>query len=124
MCFKVGNKENFIKLSNKKSGIIFQVPRNSLLEAINHEIFDDLLIGNFMKTTLVNVKSLYPNFSPYVAKYGDNGLSRSSNELEEYFDYYKLNSMDFWSDMLRFKTEGIIRNSYNENDLIFRFSKK
>ena len=48
-----------------------------------------------MKTTLVNVKSLYPNFSPYVAKYGDNGLSRSSNELEEYFDYYKLNSMDF-----------------------------
>ena len=26
--------------------------------------------------------------------------------------------------MLRFKTEGIIRNSYNENDLIFRFSKK
>lgn len=124
LCFKVGNKENFIKLSNKKSGIIFQVPRNSLLEAINHEIFDDLLIGNFMKTTLVNVKSLYPNFSPYVAKYGDNGLSRSSNELEEYFDYYKLNSMDFWSDMLRFKTEGIIRNSYNENDLIFRFSKK
>ena len=29
------------------------------MEAIEYEIFDDLLIGNFMKTTLHNMESLY-----------------------------------------------------------------
>ena len=61
-------------------GITFAVPRNSLMSAIDYRIFDDLLIGNFMKTTLHGVKSLYEepgrfNFS--VAKYGDNGLVES-----------------------------------------------
>jgi hypothetical protein len=31
-------------------GITFEAPRHSLLTAVRYEIFDDLLIGNFVKT--------------------------------------------------------------------------
>jgi len=109
--FKVGNKPYEINFSNKNTMIEFEVPRTSLMKAIHYEIFDDLLIGNFMKTKLINIESLYPNFSPYVAKYGDNGLSKSSLELKKYFDYYKINSANYWRDLLRIKTEDIIRKT-------------
>ena len=56
--FKVGSKEINIKMSNKHSQILFEAPRKSLMMSINKEIFDDMLIGNFMKTTIIN-KSLY-----------------------------------------------------------------
>jgi len=107
--FKVGNKDFTIKLSNKKEGIEFNAPRNSLVFSIKNNIFDDVLIGNFMKTKLFNVSSLYPDFTPYVAKYGDNGMARTENELKKYFDYYKFNSPNYWIDFLKIKSEGIIR---------------
>ena len=62
-----------------------------------------------MKTTLINVPSLYPDFTPYVAKYGDNGEAYSKEELKKYFDYYKLNSANFWTDFLKIKSETYIR---------------
>ena len=40
-------------------GITFELPRHSLVESCKYSIFDDLLIGNFMKTKLYNLKSLY-----------------------------------------------------------------
>ena len=68
-----------------------------------------MLIGNFMKTKLINC-DMYPNFSPYVAKYGDNGLAKSELELKNYFKYYKLNSADYWRDYSpsTLKTFGLI----------------
>ena len=48
-----------------------------------------------MKTQLINVRSLYPDFTPYVTKYGDNGLSKSEKELKNYFEYYKFKSLNF-----------------------------
>ena len=36
-----------------------------------------------MKTKLINVPSLYPDFTPYVTKYGDNGKVYSNNELKK-----------------------------------------
>ena len=107
--FCVGNKDFTIKLSNRNEGIEFNTPRNSLIFSIKNNIFDDILIGNFMRTKLINVPSLYPNFTPYVAKYGDNGMSRSEKELKKYFDYYKLNSANYWLDYLKIKSENIIR---------------
>ena len=101
LSFKVGASEHNIKLSNKKVGIQFSCPRNSLNTAITNNIFDDVLIGNFMKVRLINTKSLYPHFTPYVTKYGDNGQSYSNNELKNYFEYYKLNSSNFWTDYLK-----------------------
>ncbi len=90
LCFKVGGKENYIDLNpHSPRGIVFETPRNSLMSSIHFEIFDDLLIGNFTKVTLINEKSLYPDFSPYVAKYADNGGAKSSKELRKYFKYYR-----------------------------------
>ncbi len=109
LSFKVGGTELNIKFSNKKEGIQFHTPRNSLIFAINNNIFDDVLIGNFMKVRLINVPSLYPNFTPFITKYGDNGTAYSKNELKKYFQYYKLNSANYWSDFLKIKTEDIIR---------------
>jgi hypothetical protein len=107
--FKVGNKDFIIKLSNREEGIEFNTPRNSLIFSLNNNIFDDILIGNYMKTKLINVPSLYPDFTPYVAKYGDNGMARSNKELKKYFDYYKFNSTNYWLDYLKIKSENIIR---------------
>jgi len=83
--FFIGNKEFNIKLSDRNEGIQFETPRNSLIYSVKNNIFDDLLIGNFMKTKLINVPSLYPDFTPYVTKYGDNGKVYSNNELKKYF---------------------------------------
>ena len=124
LSFKVGASEHNIKLSNKKAGIQFSCPRNSLIAAISNNIFDDVLIGNFMKVSLINTISLYPNFTPYVTKYGDNGQSYSNNDLKNYFEYYKLNSSNFWTDYLKIKTEDIIRPKLEKYKSLYYISRK
>ena len=109
LSFKIGKSEYNLKFSKKNEGIQFTTPRNSLIFAIENQIFDDILIGNFMQVKLINVPSLYPNFTPYVTKYGDNGKAKSKIELNNYFDYYKFNSANFWLDFLKLKSEEIIR---------------
>ena len=52
---------------------------------------------------LINVPSLYPDFTPYVTKFGDNGLSKTSKELKKYFEYWKFKSPNFWIDYLKSK---------------------
>jgi len=56
-------------------------------------IFDDLLIGNFIKVTLHGEWGpgrLYPDFSPFVAKYGDNGRAHTLKELREFhWSYFR-----------------------------------
>ena len=83
--FVVGKKDFNIKMKGPiNKGITFEVPRNSLVEACRYNIFDDLLIGNFMKTKLYNLSNLYDpkiNFNAIVCKYGDNGLAYSKEEL-------------------------------------------
>ncbi|WP_422723981.1 MBL fold metallo-hydrolase [Hyalangium rubrum] len=92
--FRVGGREHFIPFRRGRfhKGITFEAPRNSLMTAVRYEVFDDLLIGNFMKTTLhgdFGEGRLYPDFSPYVAKYADNGRVRTRNELAAYFAEYR-----------------------------------
>jgi len=92
--FRVGGKDNVIELGKAKfgRGITFEVPKNSLMTAVQYAVFDDLLIGNFMKTTLhgkFGEERLYPNFTPYVAKYADNGKVRTKEELDAYFRHYR-----------------------------------
>jgi hypothetical protein len=93
--FRVGGQDHRIELDRAQpgKGITFEVPRGSLLTAVRYQVFDDLLIGNFMKTTLhgdFGPSRLYPDFSPYVAKYGDNGRARTRDELRRYFrSYYR-----------------------------------
>ncbi len=90
---RVGGEDNRIefKKSGFQRGVTFEVPRHSLVEAIRWQVFDDLLIGNFMRTTLHGrwpQSQLYPHFTPYVTKYGDNGGARSREELRHYFAQY------------------------------------
>jgi L-ascorbate metabolism protein UlaG (beta-lactamase superfamily) len=91
---RVGGWTHRVELRKRRfeRGVTFEVPRGSLMAAIEWEIFDDLLIGNFMKTTmhgpLARQGGLYPDFSPYVAKYADNGGARTLKELDEYFRAY------------------------------------
>lgn len=91
---KVGGEDNIVQLKEGKfdNGVVFEVPKHSLMRAIRYEIFDDLLIGNFMRTHLVGKwpkSKLYPDFSPYVAKYADNGLAKTPEQLRQYFSEYR-----------------------------------
>jgi len=53
------------------------------------------MIGNFTKTTLhgpwerQGTLALYPDFIPFVTKYGDNGGAHSRDELVVYFAEYQ-----------------------------------
>jgi hypothetical protein len=92
--FRVGDGEHTVALEGPETGraITFAVPRASLMRAIEWEIFDDLLIGNFMLTTLHGTwpsSGLYPDFTPYVTKYADNGRARSDEQLRAYFAEYR-----------------------------------
>ena len=70
--FIIGKKDFNLKMNGPADkGITFELPRNSLVEACKYSIFDDLLIGNFMKTRLHNLSSLYDptiNFNNIVPK--------------------------------------------------------
>ena len=76
-----------------------------------------------MKTKLINVPSLYPDFTPYVTKYGDNGMARSKDELKKYFEYYKFSSANYWLDFLKIKSENIIRSKIEKYKNLYFFAR-
>lgn len=90
---RVGGKDHVVELNTRfNRGITFEAPRFSFITALAHEVFDDMLIANFMKTTLHGkwpTTGLYPDFSPFVGKYADNGRAKSRKELESYFELYR-----------------------------------
>jgi hypothetical protein len=72
-------------------GVNFWVPRESLLDTAKYGYFDDLLIGNFMKTQLFNME-LYPHFSPLVAKLGGNAKVYTNQQLLRFRLHYFIRS--------------------------------
>ena len=88
---RVGGKDNMISFQNKlKNGVSFELPRNSLLESVRFRIFDDLLIGNFMKTTLHGMPNLYYNHFKYIiANWSDNGRVDTIEDVDKYVQSYK-----------------------------------
>jgi hypothetical protein len=94
IALRVGGREHHVEFTSRgfRTGVIFEAPRHSLMEAVTNEAFDDLLIGNFMKTCLVGEwpkSGLYPHFTPYVAKYADNGRAKTDRDLRRYFSLYR-----------------------------------
>ncbi|MBS2029509.1 MAG: MBL fold metallo-hydrolase [Deltaproteobacteria bacterium] len=94
--FKVGGKSHTLWLRSRgrlRKGLTLEAPRNSLMAAVENEVFDDLLIGNFTKVTLHGrwpaTQPLYPDFTPFVAKYADNGRAKTQVELDAYFAEYR-----------------------------------
>jgi len=111
--------------SKRDVGIRFECPRNSLMSCIEHELFDDLLIGNYMRTTLFNVEALYPHFTPYVAKYADNGGAKTMRELGAYFRHYFMR--DPVAHALRHLVDGsemVLRTALPEGSAMFRAAKR
>ena len=106
-------------------GIGFECPRNSLMTCIEHELFDDLLIGNYMRTTLHNVEGLYPHFTPYVAKYADNGGAKTKQELATYLGHYYMRDPIVHT-LKRFAnaSEMVLRKAIPEDSAMFRFTKR
>ena len=64
----------------KQKGINFFAPKHSLMKTVEYGYFDDILIGNFMKTQLINM-TLYPNFTPYISKFGGNAKVYTRSQL-------------------------------------------
>jgi hypothetical protein len=111
---RVGGRDHFVDLGGQRGrGITFEAPRHSLITAVRYEIFDDLLIANFVKTVLHGgVRSLYPDFTPYVAKYGDNGRAFSVAELNDYFQSYREESgFQGWLDHVRVRSTRQMRRA-------------
>ncbi len=73
--------------AGKRRGIEFIVPRRSLMEVVTWGYLDDLLIGNFMKTRLINTQ-LYPRFTPLVAKIGGNAKVYTRAEYRRFLGRY------------------------------------
>jgi hypothetical protein len=110
--FLVGGDETVIDLNPRLRpfGITFAVPRTSLMAAIEYQIFDDLLIGNFMRTTLHGGAKLYPHFTPFVAKWSDNGKVNTKQELRHYFlQYFRRAPVNLLLLLLEAKSEDIFR---------------
>jgi hypothetical protein len=72
-------------------GIRFYAPKYSFMETMQWGFFDDLLIGNFMKVHLTNT-SLYPRFTPLVAKLGGNAKVYTKRQYRKFqWRYFRRN---------------------------------
>jgi len=136
--FRVGGEESLIEMSKRNfaRGLTFEVPRNSLMTAVKYEIFDDLLIGNFMKVTLHGdwgSGRLYPDFTPYVAKYADNGRAKTLSELRRYhYAYFRRDPAGWLRHRfeagflmpLQAATSSLLRSRLGANSKFFRAVKR
>jgi hypothetical protein len=134
---RVAGEDNRIELNRKvfRRGVTFEVPRHSLMTAVQYEVFDDLLIGNFMKTTLHGEWGpgrLYPDFSPYVAKYADNGRAKTLEQLRAYHRaYYERDRLGYLRHKfdsgfllpVQAKSSRFLRSRLGAHSSAFRWSK-
>jgi hypothetical protein len=126
---RVGGRDHHIALSRRRlgSGLTFEAPRHSLMTSIREQIFDDLLIGNFMKTTLHGKAvrtGLFPDFTPYVAKYADNGRARTRDELAAYFAQYRRRApFDFVRARLEKRSRNAFRALFQEGSAVYRLAR-
>ena len=129
--FIVGKKDFNMKMKGPiDRGITFELPRNSLVEACKYSIFDDLLIGNFMKTQLHNLRSLYDpiiNFNNIVPKYGDNGLAYTKKELIAYEkEYAKRAGIEYFYDLFANQSKNYFKfffKNYKDSKYYTKFRK-
>ena len=126
---KVGGKEQTIDFKNNlKKGVTFELPRNSLLFSIRNKIFDDLLIGNFMKTTLHNMPNLkHKYFKHVITKWSDNGGVNTEEEILNYIQSYKEKAgREFLYSIFLDQSKNMFFRfiSKNTDDYIYKFFKK
>ena len=84
-----------------------------------------------MKTTLHGNWSedrLYPDITPYIAKYGDNGKAKTKENLEEYFREYRKRYgiqgiIDLFQHKIELKTKNIYRDYVPRDSWFYQKSK-
>ena len=61
------------------------------MTAVRFEVFEDLLLGNFMKTTLhgAGAPAALADVFLYVGKYADNGRAKTTREVQTYLAEYR-----------------------------------
>jgi hypothetical protein len=123
---RCGGKDHVVELANRRfnRGLTFQAPRNSLMTSIENEVFDDMLIGNFMKTTLhgkFHGRPLYPYIGEYLTKYADNGRARSRAEMREYLgQYFRRAPLAYLRHRLERSTIEFVRFRLRQDSLPYR----
>jgi hypothetical protein len=130
--FRVGGKDVPIDIRipkrPSKRQVVFEVPRNSLMSAIRYQVFDDLLIGNFVKTTLIGrwpASRLHPYFTPVVAKYADNGHAYSMADMDAYFHAYRSrDALGFIIHRLQQNSVQTFRNFVSPQSRAFDYGKR
>jgi hypothetical protein len=128
---RVGGRDNVIPLGHRgfDRGVTFECPRNSLMCGLTRQIFDDLLIGNFMKATLHGSwpsSGLFPHFTPYVAKYADNGEARTNEELKAYFSEYRrrMAPLAYVRHQLERQAAGVFRSQVSQESPAYRVAER
>lgn len=125
--FKVGGKLHTVSLNGPaEKGVTFETPRASLMAAVGYEIFDDLLIGNYARTTLHGVKTLYePNFNFVVAKYADNGRAQTREEVQAYLRTYaqRVEQQRLRDGLLK-TTREMVRGVLPEDSRLYELAKR
>lgn len=138
LTLRVGGVDTTIPFAKTRfgRGLTLEAPRASLMACVRYEIFDDLLIGNFAKVTLHGKWGpglLYPDVTPYIAKYADNGRARTRNELRGYFREYRnrdplgyANHVVTWNvlEPARAAASRILRNRVGTESRLFQLAKK
>jgi hypothetical protein len=112
----------------KTRGVTFEVPRGSLMTCVDYRIFDDLLIGNFMKTTLHGLQSLNEQpgeFNYNVAKYGDNGGAETEAEVEKYLaEYRRRSGIDYFINALEDQSRNFLTRFAKQDTPIYKMMKQ
>ena len=111
------NPSSTKKAERRLRGFAFHAPRRSLCSAVEFGYFDDLLIGNFMKTELHNA-TLYPHFTPLVCKLGGNAKVFTDAEWRAFrWRYFRRNPFGYLELRLERCRAGLI-------DIVRRLSSK
>jgi hypothetical protein len=136
---RVGGEDHTLTFKPRgtyRKGVTFEAPRGSLMTSVRYRIFDDLLIGNFMKVTLHGdwgPMRLYPDFTPWVAKYADNGNACTLAELDAYFAAYRARDPLGWvrhrfeANVIRPMQDNaaqLLRSRVGPDSTLFRAAKK
>jgi hypothetical protein len=114
ICFLVAGTEHRVPIGTGSGrSVTFEAPRASLTEAMRWEFFDDLLIGNFMRTTLHGNwpnGTLNPTFTAPVTKYADNGGAKTPEELRAYLrEYRRRAGLSYYRYRLSEQRDSVIR---------------
>lgn len=126
---RIGGEDHIIELkkSNFKIGVSFEAPKNSFMFSVHNNIFEDMLIGNFMKTTWHGKSSLsrmYPDALPLV-KYADNGLAYTKEEVERYMEEYsKRYPFDTLMNTFQEKCSIAVRKVITHDSPFYSFAQK